>query len=65
MVTLLIYQDNWKQATELANMAKLSPQQVADAQARAEKIRGSATQAVTSPANRPTEIVDASTGAVK
>lgn len=65
MVTLLIYQDNWKQAAELANMAKLSPQQVADAQARAEKIRGSATNAVTSPANRLTEVVDASTGAVK
>ncbi len=40
MVTLLIYQDNWKQAAELANMAKLSPQQVADAQARAEKNQG-------------------------
>lgn len=65
MVTLLIYQDNWKQAAELANMAKLSPQQVADAQARAERIRGSAPNAMTSPANRPTEIVDASTGAVK
>ena len=64
-MTLLIYQDNWKQAAELANMAKLSPQQVADAQARAEKIRGSATNTMTSPANRPTEIVDASTGAVK
>lgn len=65
MVTLLIYQDNWKQAAELANMAKLSPQQVADAQARAEKIRGSANNAVTSPANRLTEVVDASSGAVK
>ncbi len=65
MVTLLIYQDNWKQAAELANMAKLSPQQVADAQARAEKIRGSATNTMTSPANRLTEVVDASTGAVK
>lgn len=65
MVTLLIYQDNWKQAAELANMAKLSPRQVSDAQARAEKIRGSAPQAVTSPANRLTEVVDASTGAVK
>lgn len=65
MVTLLIYQDNWKQAAELANMAKLSPQQVADAQARAEKIRGAANNAVTSPANRLTEVVDASSGAVK
>jgi Flp pilus assembly protein TadD len=65
MVTLLIYQDNWKQAAELANMARLSPQQIADAQARAERIRGSADNAVTSPSNRSTEVVDASTGAVK
>ncbi len=65
MVTLLIYQDNWKQAAELASMAKLSPQQVADAQARAEKIRGSAGNAMTSQSNRLTEVVDASTGAVK
>ncbi|MBA1380549.1 tetratricopeptide repeat protein [Pseudomonas brassicacearum] len=65
MVTLLIYQDNWKQAAQLASMAKLSPQQVADAQARAEKIRGSAGNATTSQSNRLTEVVDASTGAVK
>ncbi|WP_033045945.1 MULTISPECIES: tetratricopeptide repeat protein [Pseudomonas] len=65
MVTLLIYQDNWKQAAELANMSKLTPQQVADAQARAEKIRGSANKAVTSQANRLNEVVDASSSAVK
>jgi len=65
MVTLLIYQDNWKQAAELASMAKLSPQQIADARARAEKIRGTANNAVTSQANRLTEVVDASSGAVK
>ncbi|MCP2073770.1 UNVERIFIED_ORG: Flp pilus assembly protein TadD [Pseudomonas lini] len=65
MVTLLIYQDNWKQAAELANMANLSPKQVADAQARAERIRGTATGAVTSQANHLTEVVDASSGAVK
>ncbi|MBT2338896.1 MULTISPECIES: tetratricopeptide repeat protein [Pseudomonas] len=65
MVTLLIYQDNWKQAAELASMAKLSPQQVADAQARAEKIRGTANNAATSQANRLNEVVDASSGAIK
>ncbi|WP_260960898.1 hypothetical protein [Pseudomonas citri] len=65
MVTLLIYQDNWKQAAELASMAKLTPKQVADAQARAEKIRGSAKNAAASPANRLTEVVDASSGTVK
>jgi Flp pilus assembly protein TadD len=65
MVTLLIYQDNWKQAAELASMAKLSPAQVADAQARAEKIRGSATKTGTTQADRSNEVVDASSGAVK
>ncbi|AKJ98325.1 lipoprotein [Pseudomonas chlororaphis] len=65
MVTLLIYQDNWKQAAELASMAKLNPQQIADAQARAERIRGSAPNAATSQANRLEEVVDASSGAVK
>jgi Flp pilus assembly protein TadD len=65
MVTLLIYQDNWKQAAELANMANLSPKQVADAQARAEKIRGSAPAGATSPANRLSDVADASSDAVK
>ncbi|MBC3363788.1 tetratricopeptide repeat protein [Pseudomonas sp. SWRI154] len=65
MVTLLIYQDNWKQAAELANMAKLSPRQIADAQARAEKIRGSAINPLTTQANRLNEVVDASTDAAK
>jgi Flp pilus assembly protein TadD len=59
MVTLLIYQDNWKQAAEL------SPQQIADAQARAEKIRGSASHPLTTQANRLNEVVEASTGAAK
>ncbi|WP_024776932.1 tetratricopeptide repeat protein [Pseudomonas corrugata] len=65
MVTLLIYQDNWKQAAELASMAKLTPAQVADAQARAERIRGSATKTGTTQAYRSNEVVDASSGAVK
>lgn len=65
MVTLLIYQDNWKQAAELANMAKLSPQQIADAQARAEKLRGATNSAPTTQTNRLNEVVDASTGAAK
>ncbi|MCJ8204637.1 tetratricopeptide repeat protein [Pseudomonas sp. RGM2987] len=65
MVTLLLYQDNWKQAAELASMAKLNPQQIADARARAEKIRGTTDNAMTSQANRLTEVVDASSGTVK
>ncbi|APC15217.1 hypothetical protein BLL42_05580 [Pseudomonas frederiksbergensis] len=39
LVTLLIYQDNWKQAAELANRAGLSPEQVSDAQTRAQKLK--------------------------
>ncbi|UVJ44584.1 tetratricopeptide repeat protein [Pseudomonas sp. LS1212] len=45
MVTLLIYQDNWKQAAELVDRAGLSPQQVTDAQARAEKLKQPGTSA--------------------
>ncbi|WPN59530.1 tetratricopeptide repeat protein [Pseudomonas sp. P9_31] len=64
MVTLLIYQDNWKAAAELANRASLSPQQVAEAQNRAEKLKTSAKKAVASEGNRKTEaVVDASAGA--
>jgi len=65
MVTLLIYQDNWKQAAELASMARLSAAQVADAQARAEKIRGSATKTGTTQADRSNEVAAASSGAAK
>ncbi len=39
MVTLLIYQDNWKQAADLVTRANLTPQQVSDAQARADKLK--------------------------
>jgi Flp pilus assembly protein TadD len=39
LVTLLIYQDNWKQAAQLVTRAGLTPQQVNDAQARAEKLK--------------------------
>ncbi|NBA95073.1 tetratricopeptide repeat protein [Pseudomonas sp. R5(2019)] len=39
LVTLLIYQDNWKQASELVTRAGLSPEQVADAQSRAEQLK--------------------------
>ncbi|MNP15002.1 Tetratricopeptide repeat protein [compost metagenome] len=39
LVTLLIHQDNWQQATEVVARAGLSPQQVTDAQARAEKLK--------------------------
>jgi len=39
LVTLLIYQDNWQQAAELAGRAGLSPEQVSDAQARAQALK--------------------------
>lgn len=41
LVTLLIYQDNWKQAAQLVTQMNLSPEQVTEAQARAEKLKGS------------------------
>ncbi|MCD7041326.1 tetratricopeptide repeat protein [Pseudomonas sp. MAFF 311095] len=40
LVTLLIYQDNWGQAAKVASQLGLSPEQVTDAQARAEKLKG-------------------------
>ncbi len=39
LATLLIYQNNWTQAAELASRAGLTPEQVTDAQARAEQLR--------------------------
>ncbi|WP_296258668.1 MULTISPECIES: tetratricopeptide repeat protein [unclassified Pseudomonas] len=39
MVTLLIYQDDWTQAAEWVSRLGLSPEQVNDAQARAEKLK--------------------------
>lgn len=40
LVTLLIYQDNWGQAAQVAGQVGLSPEQVTEAQARAEKLKG-------------------------
>ena len=39
LVTLMIYQDNWKQAAQVASQMNLSPEQVTEAQARAEKLK--------------------------
>ncbi|OLF55706.1 tetratricopeptide repeat protein [Pseudomonas chlororaphis] len=39
LVTLLIYQDNWKQAAEVVSRAGLSPEQFSHAQARAEQLK--------------------------
>ncbi|WP_223484345.1 tetratricopeptide repeat protein [Pseudomonas sp. A-RE-19] len=65
MVTLLIYQDNWKAAAELVTRASLSPEQVAEAQSRAEKLKASAKKAVASQGNRRNEVADASSTATK
>jgi Flp pilus assembly protein TadD len=39
LVTLLIYQDNWKQAAQVVSQMGLGPEQVTEAQARAEKLK--------------------------
>lgn len=39
LVTLLIYQDQWSQAAELASRAELTPEQVSDVQARAQALK--------------------------
>lgn len=39
LVTLLIYQDNWKQAAEVVSRAGLSPEQFNQAQERAQKLK--------------------------
>ncbi|MCU1763866.1 tetratricopeptide repeat protein [Pseudomonas sp. 14P_8.1_Bac3] len=41
LVTLLIYQDDWSRAAELVSRLGLSPAQVTEAQARAEKLKAS------------------------
>ncbi|AWY42599.1 hypothetical protein DKY63_22870 [Pseudomonas putida] len=42
LVTLLIYQDDWSRAAELVSRVGLSPAQVTEAQARAEKLKSPA-----------------------
>ncbi|MBC2654942.1 tetratricopeptide repeat protein [Pseudomonas sp. MSSRFD41] len=41
LVTLLLYQDNWQQASQVVSRARLNPQQFAQAQARAEELKTS------------------------
>ncbi|MGU9859684.1 tetratricopeptide repeat protein [Pseudomonas sp. LF245] len=45
MVTLLIYQNNWKQASQFVSRFNLSPEQFNQAQTRAEQLKGLATRA--------------------
>ncbi|WP_297842256.1 tetratricopeptide repeat protein [Pseudomonas sp.] len=39
LVTVLLYQDNWKQAAELVSRVGLTPEQFSEAQARAEHLK--------------------------
>ncbi|WP_130905757.1 hypothetical protein [Pseudomonas sp. Sample_22] len=50
LVTLLIYQDDWSRAAELVSRLGLSPAQVTEAQARAEKLKSPAKPAATAAA---------------
>ena len=45
MVSLLIYQNNWKQASQFVSRFNLSPEQFNQAQTRAEQLKGSTTRA--------------------
>lgn len=64
LVTLLLYQDNWKQAAELVSRSGLTPEQFSSAQARAEQLRagavkGSAGQTKAVP-DRVAAVIDSS-----
>jgi Flp pilus assembly protein TadD len=56
LVTLLIYQDDWSRAAELVSRLGLSPAQVTEAQARAEKLKAPAKPAATA-ANQVAAVV--------
>ncbi|PYC43580.1 tetratricopeptide repeat protein [Pseudomonas protegens] len=49
LVTLLLYQDNWKQAAEVVSQANLNPQQFSQAQARAVALGKPATTTASVP----------------
>ncbi|MDB6146093.1 MAG: hypothetical protein JWP80_5137 [Pseudomonas sp.] len=57
LVTLLIYQDNWKQASELVSRLGLTPEQVSDAQARAENLKAPNTKGAVAASRRRVESV--------
>ncbi|KTC33725.1 MAG: tetratricopeptide repeat protein [Pseudomonas sp.] len=57
LVTLLLYQDNWKQASQVLSQASLSPQQFAQAQARAEELK-----ALAPPRAKVTQVASGSAG---
>jgi Flp pilus assembly protein TadD len=62
LVTLLIYQGNWKQASDLVNRAGLKPEQVTSARERAERLRGAAKSKA--PAGQAVSATDSSPSSV-
>lgn len=65
MVTLLIYQDNWGQAAQLVSQLGLSPEQVNNAQARAQKLKASSQAVARKPKDQVAAVSDALPASVK
>jgi len=64
LVTLMIYQDNWEQAAQVASRMGLSPEQVTQAQARAQQLKAPASPA-TPPKDQVATVSDALQAPVK
>lgn len=65
MVTLLIYQDNWGQAAQLVSQLGLSPEQVNNAQIRAQKLKASSKAVARKPKDQVAAVSDALPATVK
>ena len=65
LVTLLIYQDNWSQAAKVVGQLGLSPEQVTQAQARAQRIKGAAAATVRPSKDQVAAVSDTLPASVK
>ncbi|HCT04936.1 MULTISPECIES: tetratricopeptide repeat protein [unclassified Pseudomonas] len=65
MVTLLIYQDNWGQAAQLVSQLSLSPEQVNNAQVRAQRLKASSKAVARKPKDQVAAVSDALPATVK
>ncbi|WP_103733867.1 tetratricopeptide repeat protein [Pseudomonas sp. GZJR-8] len=65
LVTLLIYQDNWEQAAKVVGQLGLGPEQVTQAQARAQRIRGAAAATVRPSKDQVAAVSDTLPASVK
>jgi RNA 3'-terminal phosphate cyclase len=65
LVTLLIYQDNWSQAAKVVGQLGLSPEQVTEAQARAQHLKGSTPAPVRPPKDQVAVVSDTLPASVK